>query len=541
MMTRILTRNVWTGAVALVLGAVPLGAQSPAATAPAAVKAQAQTTPDQYIVGQAKPPDAGRPVLNLTVDQAIQRALERNLNIKVQKLFPQINDYSLQQTRAFYRPTLTGTFGYSDRSAQSTSQLEGGAHTTTSGQTFNGGVSENLKFHGASGSISFSNARAFTDSTFTTRNPSFSSGLSFNFAQPLLRNWATDSTRTSLLTQEIARQVSDIALRTSIENTIAAVRNAYWDLRAAIEAIEIAREGLAQANQLVADNDIKVQIGTMAPLDVVTAKSAAARQNVTVFQNIGTWQTRELALKALIAGATDDDAFKATINPIDKPDFTQVTPDIPAAITKALAQRTDLDQARKTLQSSEISLKLTADATKPDLSLAANYSMSGVGGPLFVRSGLGSSTITTTTPGGYFDALTSVLRVDVPAWSLTFNFTYPLGMASAKAGLARSRLTLDQSRLTLKVSELGVATDVTNAGLAVQNGYLSLQASTVARQLAEQTNAAEKSKFDVGLSTNYLVVQTLTDLNNARLAELNAMITYIKAVIEYDRVQVLGK
>ena len=114
-------------------------------------------------------------------------------------------------------------------------------------------------------------------------------------------------------------------------------------------------------------------------------------------------------------------------------------------------------------------------------------------------------------------------------------------MVAQKANLARAKLTLDQSRISLKVSELGVATDVTNAGLAVRGGYNSLQAATVSRQLAQETADAEKSKFDVGLSTNYNVVQTLNDLNTARLTELTAMITYIKAVIEYERIQVLGR
>jgi outer membrane protein len=535
MMTRILNRNVWTGALVLALGAVaPLAAQTPAAT-PAGAP-QTPTAVGQYIVGTAKPPDVGSPMLNLTMDQAIQRALERNLNIQVQKLNPQINDYALQSTRAFYRPSLSSTFGYSNASTAATSTLDGGALTTTTTQTYNSTLSQQLQFHGASGSVGFANSRTFTNNSFTTVNPAYNSGLTFSFNQPLMQGWNTDTTRTTIKTQEIARQVSDIALRTSIEDTIASVKDAYWDLRAAIETIEIQRQGLKQAQQLVDDNNTKVTIGTLAPLDVLTAKSAAAAQQTTLTQAIAAWQTKELVLKALIVGGPDDDAFKATINPTEKPDFTQVQPDINAAITKALAERTDLVEARKNLQSSEISLALTQDQTRPTLNLAASYAMRGVGGDSHATV----AGVSTVTPGGYFDALTSVLKFNVPTWSATLNFTYPIGMVAAKATLARTKLTVSQSRVSLKLSELSVATAVANAALAVSSGYVSMQAATVSRQLAEDTATAEQSKFDVGLSTNFNVVQTLNNLAAARLAELNAMITYIKAVIEFERVQILG-
>jgi outer membrane protein TolC len=540
MMTRMKTVQVWTVVLALAAGVTPTAAQGPSApqVAQGAQTPQtAQVAPTElgsYVVGQAKPPDLGRPMLDMTMEQAIQRALEHNLNIQIQKLNPAISDYTLQQTRATYRPTLTGTFGYNNASQASTSSLDGGALVTTTKYTYNSGLSETLPWYGESATMSFNNGRSFTNNSFTNINPSFSSGLAFTFNQPILHNLSTDPTRITLKTEEIARLVTDSQLRTSIENTIASVRNAYWNLRETIEAIEIAKEGLAQAHQLVEDNNTKVTIGTLAPLDVLSAQSAEATQKVAVTQAISSWQTTELVLKQLIVGGQDDDAFKATINPTEHPDFTQVTPDIPAAIATALAERTDLDQARKTLQESALNVKLLQNATLPDLNLATGYAVNGVGGPSI------SSTTKVVTPGGYYNALASVFGLDIPTWSATVNFTYPLGMAAARANLARTKLGYDQSVVTLKASELGVATAVTNAALAVQNGFQTLQTSTVARQLADQTAQAERSKFEVGLSTNYNVELTLTNLNSARLQELNAMITYIKAVIEFERVQHLG-
>jgi outer membrane protein TolC len=303
-----------------------------------------------------------------------------------------------------------------------------------------------------------------------------------------------------------------------------------------VESIEIQRQSLAQASKFVEDNQTKVTIGTLAPLDVLSARNTEQTRRVGLAQAIATWQTRELVLKNLIVGGTDDEAFKSTLNPTDRPDFTQVTPDIPGAISKALAQRTDLDKARRNIQSSEISLELTKEGTRPTLNASGGYSMRGVGGTQHQTSG----GVTTVTPGGYFDALASVLKFNVPTWNVNFNFNYPIGMVAAKATLARTKLSLEQSRVSLKLSELNVATAVTNAALAVQNTYSSLQASMLSRELAEQTAAAEQSKFDVGLSTNFNVAQTLNDLNAALLAELNARLTYLKAIIELERLQIVG-
>jgi outer membrane protein TolC len=393
-----------------------------------------------------------------------------------------------------------------------------------------------LKFHGASGSVGFTNGRTSTNNTFTLINPNYSSGLAFNVTQPLLQGWRTDNTRTSLQTQEIARQIADIGVRTSIENTIAQVRNAYWNLRGAVESIEIQRQSLAQATKFREDNETKVTIGTLAPLDVLSARNTEQTRRVGLAQAIATWQTTELVLKQLIVGGADDDAFKSTLNPTDKPDFTQVTPDIQGAITKALAQRTDLDTARKNIQSSEISLELTKEGTRPTLTASGGYSVRGVGGTQHSNSG----GVTTITPGGYFDALSSILQFNVPTWNVNFNFTYPIGMVAAKATLARTKLSLDQQRVSLKLTELNVATAVTNAALTVTNSYSSLQASILSRQLAQDTATAEQSKFDVGLSTNFNVAQTLNDLNAALLAELNARLTYLKAIIEFERLQIVG-
>lgn len=514
----------------VVTGAAAVASAQTAPTTPA----MAQTAQDRYVVGQAKPPEVpGSPVLNMTLEEAIQRAVDRNLELKVQRLNPQISDYQLQQSRAYYRPTFSGTVRYNNQKQTNTSTLEARSTVTTTGQTYNTSVSMPFRWYGGSAQFSFNNSRSFTNSSTSARNPNLNASMQFSYTQPLLHNFKTDANRTSLMTQEIARQISDINLRTSIMNTVASVRNAYWDLRAAIENIEIQRRAVDLAQSLVGQNRTKVEVGTLAPIDVVQSESQQANAELALVQAESTWRTAELAFKRLISAGAEDDAYKATINPTDLPAVTPPVVDIQAAITSALAQRTDLAQQRKSLESSMLNLNLQQNGTLPDLNLTGGYTSAGVGGPT-TRSGV-------TTPGGYSDALSQLFGLETPTWNITANFTYPLGMAAAKANLARTRLTLEQSQTQLKAQELTVATDVTNAGLQVQNTYKSLLASQKARELAERQFEAEQTKFEVGMSTNFTVVQQQQAMTSARTNELRALLTYIKALIEFERVQNSGR
>lgn len=537
------TLNVWALVAAMAAMTATASAQTPAG--PSAPKAQ-QPAPaqDRYIVGQAKPPAvAGQNMMDLTIDDSIQRALDRNIDLKVQQYNPQLTDYSIRQTRAAYMPIFTETSQFRDSTSLTTNSTELSSTIASKNLTSTTGVSQSLPWYGTFYSASFQTNRQTTTSVTNTRPLNYGTTFSFSGTQPLLRNFKIDSTRSSLKTQQITREINDINLKTSIANTIAAVRNAYWDLRSAIENIEIQRRALALATTLVEQNRTKVEIGTLAQIDVITAESQQANAELNLVNAESTWRTAEMALKKLIAGGTDDDIFAVTINPTSVPSMAQTNVDIPAAVTNALALRTDLAVAKKNIESANINIELLKNQVLPDLNMTAGYSAVGAGGNLY-RAAPGSfvidpATSTLVTQAGYFDSITGAFQQ--PSWNIQAAFTYPLGQVAARANLARTRLTLEQTQTSLKSTELTVTTDVTNAGLSVQNAYKSLMASQKARELADRQAEAEQTKFDVGMSTNFTVVQQQQAQTSARLAELRALIAYVKALIEFERVQNVGR
>jgi outer membrane protein TolC len=432
---------------------------------------------------------------------------------------------------------LTSAFTNQSRVQLNTNVFAGGNRVTVDSQSWSSGFSQQLKWWGASYNVNWTNGRTFSDATNTTFNPSYQTGFQATYTQPLLRDFKIDSTRTSLQTTRIQQETSELSLRGTIAGTLASVRNAYWDLVYAVQAVEAARLALDLANKLVQDNRTRVEIGTMAPIDIVQAEAEAASRQQAVVTAEATHRNAELALKRLIVGGTDDEMWRVSINPVDRPSVVAEPIDLEQAVRNALENRTDLESARKNLESSEISLRSLRNQTLPDLSLQARYTLDGRGGTSIERDRV-TNAILGQTPGGYFDALRAIGGFDAPTWNVSLNFSYPIGTSAQEANLARDQLRLQQSQAQLKASELGVATEVTSAALAVRNAFESVQAATKARELSEQRLAAVQSKFEVGMATNYEVVQAQRDLFDARNSELRNQLNYRKALVDFQRVQV---
>ncbi len=483
------------------------------------------------------PPEAGTRV-DLTLADAVQRALERNLDISVERLNPQTFDFAIAALDATYRPTFNSNLGMRSQSTFPRTQTAGADMLVTSTFTGNTGLSQNMKWGGGSFAVGFNNNRQEQSDAFATRNPAINTSLTATYVQPLLRSFKIDTTRAQLKITQLNQEVSEIALRGTIVRTMANVRNAYWDFSFSIQAEDVAQRSLTLATKLVEDNQARVEIGTMAPLDIVQAQAEEATRRQALAQATATRRTAELALKRLIVNGTDDPFWTAALNPVDVPTFTTEPLDVAGAVRKALENRTDLQQSRRQLQSNDVSLASLTDQQLPALDFTATYGVAGIGGPQFIRqSGQLGGAILQTIPSGFSDALRVLANNTAPTWNFAVNFSYPLGTSPAEANVARARVQQRQTIAQTRQIELQVATDVSNAALQVESTRERVQASQAARELAEKRLEAEQSRFDVGLSTNFFVVQAQRDLRDAQNVELRALLDYRRAQVEYERVQ----
>jgi outer membrane protein TolC len=535
--------SVLSGVAAVVFAATPALAQNQsdrsrldeiarnAARDFAATRAADQTRP-------ANPLPDGT-VVELTLDDAVARALERNLELAVERLNPQTFDLSLARLGAVYRPTFTSQIGQQSRVQTPTSTLNGGLVVDNDTTTYNSGVSQAIPWFGSSYSFQFNNNKQVTNSSNTNFNPAFNTNFLFAFTQPLLRGLTIDGTRQQLRVTAINRDISETQLKGTVATTLANVRNAYWELLYATQAVDVARGSLTLAEKLVEDNRARVEVGTMAPLDVVQADAEAATRRQAVTTAEATLRTAELTLKRMIVNGTDDPLWRATITPVDRPTFRNEAVDVEAAVRTALSERSDIEVARKTVQSNDVTLKYAHDQTLPSLDLSAQYGAAGIGGVQKIRQDprIVNSPVIGTTDGGYSDAWNSLTARSYPNWNVALNMSYQLGQSASDASYARARIQYNQAAAQLRALELSIATEVTNAALQVESNLKRYEAATAARELAETRLNAEQSRFEVGLSTNFFVVQAQRDLATQQNSELRALLDYRRSLVDFERVQ----
>jgi outer membrane protein len=485
------------------------------------------------------------PRVNLTIEEAVARARERNIDIAVARVTPRLDDFSIAALQASYLVNLTSTGSETRKTNLPSQTIQGIGTPTLSGtQAWNGGVAQNLWWGGASYSVNWTNSRAATQSSINLRNPQFQSNISAAYTQPLLRGFSTDSTRAAIQTNRISQQNDEISLQATIATTDENTRNAYWDLVYAVQAVDAAQESLDISNTLVSQNRQRVEIGTLAPIDVKSAESEAANNRLALVQAQANVRTAELALKRLIVSGTEDPLWASSLNPVDRPPATTEPINVDAATQRALQQRTDMQQSLNNLKISDINLRAQVDLVRPQFNVTASYGLAGLGGPYTTKAidpvtGLVTNNASLVS-SGYLDAISNLYGLTAPTFAASFTFAYPLGKSAQQANVARSKLSLEQSQANIKALQLQIATDVASAALTVQADLETVQASQTARELAKDKLDAAQSKLDVGMATNYDVVQAQRDFATAQDAELRAIANYRKALVSFEAVQTVG-
>jgi outer membrane protein TolC len=508
---------------ACVAFAFPAEAQSPAAS---------PTLPAQVT------PGSSRAVKRLTVDEAVALALEQNLALRVERINPEIQQANVDQARTAWTPSLTGFMNYNNADTPPDSFLSGSSDTLKTDLLRGQAGVEQLTPWGATWFAGWEARRSTSNSVFTNFDPRLGSNLSLQYVQPLLRNRTVDSSRQQLMVSKRNRQISDIDLRGSVVSTIRSVKSAYWDLKAAIANLDVQRQSLELARQTLKDNRTRVEVGTMAPIDIVEAEAEVARNEENVIVAESTIKLAEDRLRALILDPAAPDFWSVVLDPIDPPQTQQPPIDVDAAVRNALEKRTDLRSAKTSLANVESSLTFYKNQTLPQVNLEVDYGTTGVGGTQFQREpGFPPGPVIGEVTRGFWTVQGDVWTSDYPTWTVGVNVTYPLGKSAAHTSYTRSQLELNQGKLQVLNLELQIGTQVRDIGRQVNTNSQRVRATGAARSLAERRLEAEQKKFNVGTSTSFLVFQAQRDLATARVNELSALLDYNKSLVDFEAVQ----
>ena len=494
----------------------------------------AQTTP-------ATPPAAQPTVRRLSIDDAVATALEQNLDLQVQRITPQVRDLDISTFRAAYTPNFVSSVNLVDNTQPPNSLLSGSTTgLTTNRSTFDFGVQSQTKWRGGSYDVRWNNGRTTSNNIFSSFDPQIASSFQASYTQPLLRNFKIDGTRQQLLISQNNREISDVQLQQSIAVTVRNVKNAYYDLTYALGNLAVQRQSLELARQSLKDNRARVEIGTMAPLDIVQAEAEVATREESVILAEAAIERAQDAVRTLVYNPAQPDFWSARIEPTEAVTFVPTTVDVDAAVRNALSQRTDIAVARKNLEINDVNIRYFQNQSMPDVNASVTYGAQAIGGTSLVRGpsvGLQPGPVLNTIERSYFSTLGRVFGGDFPGWTFSLDMAYPLGRSQNEAQLARARLQNQQAQKQLAATELQVAQQVREFARQVQTNAKRVDATRSSRVLAERRLEAEEKKYQAGMTSSFFVLQAQRDLNIARNSELLALVEYAKSVVNFSAVQ----
>lgn len=486
----------------------------------------------------ATPAPTGTPI---SIEEAARMALENNLNVQIEKLNPQIQVLGVSRASGAYTPLLFTSMnrGSSTAPPQDFNTSAGTTITTSANFRTQAGLQQNLRRGGGNYALSFDGSRNTSNNVNNFFNPNLGAGLNASYNQPLLRNFKIDQLRAALIQSRNQVQMADLQLQQRITQTSRNARAAYYALIGAIAGLEVAQGSLDVARTSLKNNQTRVEVGTMAPIDITAAEAEVASNEEQVIIQQAAIESAQDNLRATIMNPNQPDFWNARFLPNEPPVVAARTIDVDAAVKNALAHRTDLREFKKNMENTELNLKLAANQKLPAVDLNARYGLTGVAGTQFdLDRTTFPPTVLSQSQRSFAQALRDVFANDFKTWSFSVNVSYPIGTSQADAAYAQAKLQKQQEQTQLAGLELQVTQSVRDEARRVNTNLKRVDATRRARELAERRLAADNKRFEVGLATTFELLQSQRDLARARQAELRATIDYNQSLVDFEAVQI---
>jgi outer membrane protein len=533
--------------------------------------------------------------LQLSLQDAVELALENNLDIAIQRYYPWVADAGILKTKAggvgyatpgadfaastaniglfSYDPQFNSGVSVDDRSTPVNNPFISGTGTTTPAALKSHSTQFTNQFSqyfgtGTDFSVSWNNTRSSSTSTANFFNPAVQSTLTVGFSQSLLNGFGLAVNTRNLRIAKNNRQIADWAFALQAITTITNTITAYWELVYARANVQVEEQAVAVSEKLYNDNKKQLGVGTMAPLDVTRAESELStdRQNLIVAQTVKL-QDEQILLNAISKDPLAPNLVNVEIITTDLPKQPELieAASFEDSIKEAFAKRPDLQEQALNLNNAGIDVQATRKALLPTATLSAQYSSVGLAGnstsrgtPIVVGSsgipivdangnpvivaGTGEifepllrTPVTGTTQQGFAAAQSQVFHSQFPEFLAQLTLNLPLRNRSAQADSARALLTQRQLETQLRQLKNAALLDVRNTYIALTQDRAQVEAASKARELQQQTFDAEQKKYRLGASTVYNVILTQRDLITAQGTELRALANLEEAKASYER------
>jgi len=455
---------------------------------------------------------------SLTLEQAVQMAVEHNLNLKIQRFVPALDQFALGAIYgSAYEPAFLAS-GKDTFTANPDTIIYGGQTPAQNvdNQLYQFGIGganggNALTPWGLQYSLSSSLDKSAYQTFYTNGNPYApytldTTSASLNLIQPLLKTFWIDTTRASILVAKKTIQYDECGFYLAVMTNISATEQAYYELNFAFENVRVQEDAVRLAEQLVAENRRKVQAGTLTDLDVAQSLSQLASGQAALLAAQQLVIQDENNLKALITDKYRD-LYNVQLVPSEKLLAVPEMFDLEASWQTAMAKRPDLLQAKIAVERLDVNRSLQKNQLYPELDLTGSYGRAGLAGTI----GGSYSQI----PGNYY-----------PSYSYGVSLSVPLGNQAARNNYKAAQASVAQAQAIYQAQEQGILIQIQNTIEKAKSDFSQTKATHDALYYADQALQAEEKKLQVGTSTSFIVLQLQSNLTAARSAEIRALANY---------------
>lgn len=488
-------------------------------------------------VVSAQPAAAQGEPLALTLDEAVRRAIENNPDLAIVRLDTDVEAARGGEAKTAFTPVFGTVLGRSSTVTPPANFLLGERGVDVDDFFSSTGVRQRLPWGSGTWSISWDTARTSTDNPLTSFDPTLESGVQLAFSQPLLRDRKIDSARHQYAVSKRNVAASDLRFREVVVQTIAAVKQAYWTLKATRANVDVQQRSLDLARQLSRENKVRVDAGQIPPIDLVQAEAEVAQRRENLIRAQAAAGDAEDALRRLIVNPNDVGFWQVRIEAVDGLSPVNELPDVDGAVARALDQRYDIRRAGVDLENATSEIAFLDNQRLPDVRFETSYRGNGLAGTQFLRGSGFPGPVIGTRNRSYGDALGQAFSDDYPSWSVGVTVSYPLGQSLEEASRVRAQIERRQVSSRIESLRIEAAETVRRAGRQVTSTAERVEAARAGAALAEERLDSEQRRFEVGLSTTFLVTQAQRDLLEAQVNLLRTSLEFESALVSFEAVQ----
>lgn len=475
--------------------------------------------------------------LSLTLEDAVRRAVEHNPDLTVVRLAQDVEAAHVGEAKSAYTPMFSTTIGRSSAVAPPTNSLLGPTGVDTQDLFSSTGVRQRIPWGNGTWSASWDASRTTSNSVLNSFDPSLQSGLQVAFSQPLFRDRTVDSARQQYLIAKRNQSSSDLKFHESVVQTVAAVKQAYWTLKALRANVVVQERSLELAEQLAKENSARVRVGQSPPLDLVQVETEVAGRRQNLIQARTAADDGEDRLRRLIMDAGDPAFWQVRLDPVDEPAGRVDLADIDGIVAKAINERYDLNRARNDVAIAASNETFFSNQRLPDVRLEMSYRGSGLGGAQLLRTGGFPGTVVGTVNSGFPGVLGQAFGTDYPTWSFGVTVNYPIGRSFEDVSRVEAQVERRQAAARVASLQLDAAASIRQAARQIRSTAEREDAARAEASLAQQRLESEQRRYEVGLSTSFLVTQAQRDLLQAQVNLLQATLDYQSSLVAFEAVQ----